>query len=188
MILKFGVVMVTTTAAQLMMYLFVSETVQLALVGSLVPTIAAVGAILIGWWSARKTAQAAELAAKDNTKKLEVVAAEQKTVVAKTDTIIEQGIQIHTLTNSNLTRLTSQLDVANERIKGLEELVKAMIAAKVIADDLSTKKVDSETRGPLVAATATSAPIPVADDKVAELLKGVVTDKLDTLQESVDTK
>lgn len=169
-----------------MLLLLISETVQLALVGSLVPTIAAVGAILIGWWSNRKIAMEATAAAKKNAEELALMGAKQEATSAKADHIIEQGTQIHTLTNSNLSQVTAQLAVANERIKGMEELVKTLGTAKRVADELSTRKVDMATTQSLLPSSDTSVPIPVADEKVAELLKGAVTDKLDDIKAAVD--
>lgn len=174
--LKIGLVLAVTAVAQFLTFLMISETVQLALVGSVVPTIAAVGAIFIGWWSNRKIARDAVDAAKKNYEAIEVVD-------KKTDKVIGQNTEIHTLTNSNLTKVQSQLDVALERIKGMEELVKSMATAKTVADDLSTKKASS-----LTAASTSSEvdPIPVADAVVADLLKSTVIDKLDSIQLTVD--
>ncbi len=41
----------------------------------------------------------------------------------KTDTVIEKAAEIHTLTNSNLSKVTTALEVANEKIEGLQRLV-----------------------------------------------------------------
>jgi hypothetical protein len=57
----------------------------------------------------------------------------------KSDIIIEKAAEIHTLTNSNLSKLTSQLEVANSKITGLERLVASLVEAKGIADRLASK-------------------------------------------------
>ena len=44
----------------------------------------------------------------------------------KADVIIEKATEIHTLTNSNLSRVTEALNLALERISGLEKLITAM--------------------------------------------------------------
>lgn len=181
-ILKVGVVVAATTGVQFLTFLFISETVQLALVGSVVPTIAAVGAILIGWWANRKIAMDAVAAAKQN-------AIAIGAVETKTDKVIEQGVQIHEVTNSNLTKVTNQLEVALERIKGMDEVIKTMVAAKSVADDLSTKKVEQPSKAPVAIATGGTSggePTPVVDQQVADLIRGDVTDKLKVLQETAN--
>lgn len=56
---------------------------------------------------------------------------------AKANTIIEKAIEIHALTNSNLSKVTAALDVALARIEGLEKLVASLNEAKRIADTLA---------------------------------------------------
>jgi len=48
---------------------------------------------------------------------------------------------IHTLTNSNLSKVTSQLSDANTKIGGLERLVTSLVDQKVVADRLETDKI-----------------------------------------------
>lgn len=59
----------------------------------------------------------------------------------KADQIIEKAAEIHTLTNSNLSKVTASLDVALEKIAGLEKMVVSLNEAKKVADAL-TKKPD----------------------------------------------
>lgn len=69
-----------------------TETVQLALVASVAPTLAAIAGIVVSW---------------RNNRKLDV---------------------IHTLTNSNLTKVTTDLEFANKEIGKLRELVTDLVA------------------------------------------------------------
>lgn len=48
----------------------------------------------------------------------------------KADTIIEKAVEIHTLTNSSLSKVQAALETANERIIGLEKLVASITAQK----------------------------------------------------------
>lgn len=47
------------------------------------------------------------------------------TIGLKTDSIVTKANDIHALTNSNLTAVTTALQVANEKISGLEKLILA---------------------------------------------------------------
>jgi len=58
-------------------------------------------------------------------------------VERKTDTIIEKAVEIHTLTNSNLSKVTESLNVALTEIEGLKRLVESLTKAKDIADNLA---------------------------------------------------
>jgi hypothetical protein len=82
-----------------------SDPVQLALVTSIAPTLAALAAMIIGIRNSRKA-----------------------------DSIITKADEIHTLTNSNLTKVTNALAVAQEKIDGLQKLVTTMLDAKAVAD------------------------------------------------------
>lgn len=53
---------------------------------------------------------------------------------AKVDAVDAKAIEIHTLTNSNLSRVTAALEVANAKIDGLQKQVALMVGAKVVAD------------------------------------------------------
>ena len=78
-----------------------SEAVQIALIASITPTVAAICALIIGIINGRKANVAA----------------------TKADSLLEKTTEIHTLTNSNLARVQAALDVANEKIKGLEQVL-----------------------------------------------------------------
>lgn len=52
----------------------------------------------------------------------------------KSDHANEKLVEIHTLTNSNLSDAVKRLDVAMEKISGLEKMVSNMTADKVTAD------------------------------------------------------
>ena len=55
---------------------------------------------------------------------------------AKVDAVDAKAIEIHTLTNSQLSRVTAALELANSKIAGLERLVSNMAEAKAIADQV----------------------------------------------------
>lgn len=78
-----------------------SDTVLLAAIAAIAPTIAAIAAVFIGVRNSRKS-----------------------------DVIIEKAAEIHTLTNSSLSKVQSSLEVANEKILGLEKLIAAGAEAK----------------------------------------------------------
>ena len=58
----------------------------------------------------------------------------------KANTIIEKAAEIHTLTNSNLSKVTASLDSALAKIEGLEKLIASQSKAKDIADNLAKGK------------------------------------------------
>lgn len=89
-----------------------TDAVSLALVAAVAPTIASLAALFVGL---------------NNSKK-------QDNIVKKSDTIIEKAVEIHTLTNSNLTNVTAALALANAKIEGLQKLIESMGAAKVSVD------------------------------------------------------
>jgi hypothetical protein len=55
----------------------------------------------------------------------------------KADDLLGKTAEIHTLTNSNLTKVQGALDVALAKIEGLQTMVAAMVHAKAIADKLA---------------------------------------------------
>lgn len=57
----------------------------------------------------------------------------------KADNIVEKTIEIHSMTNSNLTKVTEALSVALEKISGLEKLILSMVEAKKTADEHSQR-------------------------------------------------
>lgn len=59
----------------------------------------------------------------------------------KADTIINKSEQIHALTNSNLSKVTTALEVANTKIEGLQKLVTEMVATKNQAQEVAMKPV-----------------------------------------------
>jgi len=52
---------------------------------------------------------------------------------AKASTILEKTVEIHTLTNGNLSKVTTALETANEKIAGLEKLMAALAQQKTEA-------------------------------------------------------
>jgi hypothetical protein len=81
------------------------------IVAGLPPTLMALAGLFVAWRNGTK----AELAA---------VASKERAAVAsaKADVIIEKADQIHSLTNDNLSRVSTALEVANTKIDGLHQL------------------------------------------------------------------
>lgn len=78
-----------------------SDTVLLAIIASMAPTLMALAALAVSFRNLKKS-----------------------------DVIIEKAAEIHTLTNSNLSQITAALGVANEKILGLEKLISATAETK----------------------------------------------------------
>lgn len=75
--------------------------VQLALVAAIVPTIAAIGAIVVVIVGNRRVA----------------------VISQKADVIVAKVEEVKTVSNGHLTAVTASLAIANERIAGLEKLL-----------------------------------------------------------------
>jgi len=63
-------------------------------------------------------------------RKVDKVSEKTDKVNDKADVIIEKAGEIHTLTNSNLQKVTAALEVANEKIINLEKLVSELLKNK----------------------------------------------------------
>lgn len=50
--------------------------------------------------------------------------------VWKTNRVKQATVEIHTIVNSNLSRISTALDVANEKIAGMEKLIAAGVESK----------------------------------------------------------
>lgn len=85
--------------------LALSDAVQLAYISAIVPTVAGLGAMLVGLKNGQKSNR--------NGEKL---------------------VEIHTLTNSNLTAVTSALEVANTKIAGLERMLQEIGKAQNVTN------------------------------------------------------
>lgn len=167
-------------------------------------TIAAIGGIMSLLQSRRNAEVAASTAA--------LVVSNDK----KTDTVIEKATEIHTLTNSNLSKLQGQLDVTNRTIESLHQaqvesarrmanmelLITSLVPAKGQAtpSQTNTAKLDALTAMVSDVQHGTP-PIPVVDEAVLQKLdeqsmqrakqaastENTIVEKLDTIQESADT-
>lgn len=120
--------------------------------------------------------------------------------IEKTDTVIEKATEIHTLTNSNLSKVQAQLEVSNKTIEGLnqaqvesarrmasmEQLITSLIPAK---DKPSPSQANSDKldniKSMLSDVQHGTPPIPVKDEAVLAKLNEVVI-KQDTLQDAAD--
>lgn len=122
----------------------------------------------------------------------------------KTDTIIEKATEIHTLTNSNLSKVQAQLEVSNKTIEGLnnaqvesarrmasmEQLISSLVPQKgeQTSSQANSEKLDG-LKSMVNSMQQGTPPIPVVDEAVLKKLEEVtvMTDKkLDTIQESAD--
>lgn len=98
--------------------------IQLTIVlSAIVPTLAAVGAMIVSVVNAIKSSANG----------------------VKADDIIKKAEQIHTLTNSNLSKVTAALEVANAKIDGLQTMVSEMTRAKAIADHVAQRAAEKVT-------------------------------------------
>lgn len=105
--------------------------IQLTIVlAAIVPTLAALGALMVSVINAIKS----------------------NANGVKADDIIKKAEQIHTLTNSNLSKVTASLEVANAKIDGLQLMVAEMTKAKAIADTVAEKAAE---KVPAIAAPVT---------------------------------
>lgn len=91
-----------------------SDPVQMALIASIVPALAGLTQVIISL----KNGSKADL----NNK--------------KSDIILQKATEIHTLTNGNLSVVTSALAVANAKIEGLEKLMSSVVEAKKTAEKI----------------------------------------------------
>lgn len=164
----------------------------MAFVAGLPATIAAV----VGGMSLLQSRRNAEVAA--------ATGAAVTSNIQKTDTVIEKATEIHTLTNSNLSKVQGQLDVATAKIEefnkaqaesarkiaNMELLITSLIPAKgqPSPSQVNGAKLDT-IKNMLSDVQHGTPPIPVHDEAVLKKLEEVtvITDKkLDTIQESAD--
>lgn len=134
-------------------------------------------------------------------------AAAVTTNIDKTDTVISKATEIHTLTNSNLSKVQAQLEVSQKTIEGLnqaqvesarrmasmEQLIAQLIPSK---DKPSPSQLNGEKLDNLQTMVTNmqqgTPPIPVKDEAVLAKLKEmkeitvVAEKKLDNIQESAD--
>lgn len=103
---------------------------------AIVLVIAAVGSMFVQIINARAAAEDRRQA-RDNRIKLETLAEVND---KKSNKIIEQGVAIHTSTNSNLSKVTSDLSTALSKIEGLEKIILFQDKAKDIADSLARER------------------------------------------------
>lgn len=162
----------------------------------IVAVIAAIPASIAAWIAGQALSQSRQNAA--------VAAKTDKTVdEVKKDgaTNGEKLTEIHTLTNSNLSKVEARLDVSNKTIEGLNQALvesarRLASMEQMIAVLMPVKGAQSpsEANGEKLDALQTmlsnvqsgTPPIPVKDEAVLEKLNDVVIGKLDTIQETVD--
>jgi len=90
-----------------------NDLVIIALIASIPPTITAIAALVVAILNRRK-----------------VVKTE-----GKIDQIVEKTIEIHTLTNSTLSRVMASNELLTQKLESLTELIKVMESAKLVADN-----------------------------------------------------
>lgn len=89
----------------------------------------------------------------------------------KANNIIGSTKEIHTLTNANLTKVTSALDLALKEIQGLREQINLLTKAKEVADALAEKNKPGE----VVVVNKLDEPVPMHPVDVTAPLKSVET-------------
>ena len=97
-----------------------SDTTQAILMTQIPLTIAALATFVIGWRNSRKV----------------------DTTIKQNEVLISKTEEIHTLTNSNLARITRQYEVAMMEIEGMKKLIAEMINSR----NESTAVKDAATR------------------------------------------
>lgn len=124
--------------------------IQLTIIlAAIVPTLAALGAMVVSVVNAIKS----------------------NANGVKADDIIKKAEQIHTLTNSNLSKVTASLEVALARIDGLQKMVAEMSKAKDIADHVAERaaeKVPTPRQEPMEVTTPKGEPLPVTETEPIE--------------------
>lgn len=161
----------------------------LAIITGLPATIAAV----VGGMALLQSRRNAEVAARTE--------AGVESNIKKTNTLNEKATEIHTLTNSNLSKVQSALEVSNKTIEGLnqaqvesarriasmEQMIASLIPPK---GELSPSQVNGAKLDTLQSMLSNvqhgTPPIPVTDEAVLKKLDEVIIGKLDTIQESAD--
>lgn len=134
----------TSDLVQLMM---MSDTAVTAVVGALAVvvagSIAAIPPSLVALASLRQSRENAKQA-----KEAAAASAETaKLAIQKTDSLTEKVVEVHTLTNGNLSKVTSALEVANEKILGMQKQLTYVIehsgdTLKAITSDADQKAAD----------------------------------------------
>jgi hypothetical protein len=85
-----------------------SDAVLTAIVATIPPTLVAVGTLIVSWRTSGKAV---------------VIDTKATALVGKADVIIHKAEEIHTLTNSNLTKVSTDLALALKRIESLEGFI-----------------------------------------------------------------
>lgn len=155
------------------MFLFAVETS--VLIASITGLVTIITSALAGYFALKAAKQG-----KDNNVIVQATKEKIEVVDKKADTI-------HDLTNSNLAKVQAEFDVAKAEIKGLRELVAGVLAEREKGDKTATQIQLDQIQKDMKEQTTTSIsasdkPVPVIDEKLAELL----TPKLDKLQDTMD--
>lgn len=103
---------------------------------AIVIVIAAIGSAVvqvINAWSAANDRREARLA-REEIKRI------TESSVTKTNTLIEKTAEIHTLTNSNLSKVTAALEVSIAKNKELETFIRSLVKDKETSDALAISR------------------------------------------------
>ncbi|MEK6281846.1 MAG: hypothetical protein AABN95_15950 [Acidobacteriota bacterium] len=150
-----------------------TDTTVVALIGG----ITSITASLVAAYSSRQAANKASEAVKKTDENTKLTQATSD----KVDVVDTKATEIHQLTNSHLSEITSQLKVALERISGLEQTADAIAKERSFSDK---ERAEGRTRADVE--NGADDPLPVVDHKVVETLDRIVTPKLDKIQGVVD--
>lgn len=116
----------------------------MVIAGAVAFIIAAIGSMVVQIINAKAAADE-RIASRASRAKLEAYAEIND---GKNDKIIKQGAAIEHSTNSNLSKVTSDLAVAITKIEGLEKIVAHQNRAKNIADNLALTATTTELKTP----------------------------------------
>jgi len=83
----------------------------------------------------------------------------------KADTIIQKAVAIHSLADGNLSRMSTALDVANERIAGLEKLMAVIHDSNREKDAVQARLLEAAVAAPAAGHTISVAGGRRADDR-----------------------
>ncbi len=92
-----------------------SETVQLALIATIAPTLASLVAVYVSIQGNKAAKKASE----------------------KIDIIGDKTTEIHTSTNGTLASMTKALEVSHTEIAGLKDMVASLVKSKAVADGIA---------------------------------------------------
>lgn len=121
-----------------------TDTAIIAVGTAIATIIASLTAAVVAIAALRKTTASGAAAAKS----AEATQITAEATLRKTDTIIEKAVEIHTLTNSRMSKVTADLEVALSKITGLETRIAAMAKDKATAEHVAERLAETRPTEP----------------------------------------